>query len=134
MITDPNTGEVIDSIGQARSLWQEATTHEKEAKRIKEALKEYVTKEVELNGGAIQFDDGYQFKQVNSQSFAVDPVEAKDILPRGAFYKCLKPDAVDLKVVADLVEAGEISQNDYANLMDAKVAFRAKSYIRLERT
>lgn len=132
-LADPTTGEIVETITQAKQAWLEASKAEKEAKRRKEALKDFVKAEVEANGGhPIEFEDGYAFKKVSSQSFVVDPSQARDILGY-RFWDCLKPDAVDLKTVADLVESGVIPNPHYKKLMAEKMPFRAMEYIRLER-
>lgn len=133
MITDTTTGEVIETITQAKEAWLEATQAEKAAKKRKDALKAFIDAEIEANSGnPIEFEDGYAFKKVNSQSFIVEPSVARDLLGY-RFWDCLKPDAVDLRTVADLVESGVIPKPHYKKLLAEKVPFRATSYVKLER-
>ena len=127
MITDPNTGEIIESPAQAKELWRQATEHEKEAKRLKDSLKPYVSKLIEDNSGnPVEFADGQRFVEVNSQSFVIPPTLAYGIVEDiDQFMELLKPDAVDMKLIPeDLV----------SDLMAHKVPFRAKSYVKLEKT
>lgn len=128
--TDPNTGEIIESPAKAKELWREATDHEKAAKRLKDALKPYVAKLVEDNGGKpIVFEDGQQFVQVNSQSFIVPVTTAYSLVGDvDAFMDCLKENAFDLKKAAETLQPETVSE-----LSAAKVPHRAKSFCKLER-
>lgn len=135
-IINKATGELLEAKtpNDFKTLWLKYQQAEKEAKAGREALKPHVMKLIEDNSGnPVEFADGFRFVKVDSQEFAVEPEIAFDALGKATFLKVLKPGSVDLKLLGDLLESGEVKQPAFAKVKDARVPFRAKSYAKLEK-